>query len=251
MKVTPKKHLATHKVKRDSSQALFSQLEEIIRDGIENNIWNPGEAIPSERELSNMYGLSRMTVRKALDRLVIAGLLYRVDGKGTFVSEPKVKFKALSLAGLREQTLNMGYSPSAKLLGVDKVFASEKTASVLKIPPDTPVYLLERVVFGNEVPLALHRSYIPVYLCPNLHEIDLSSISLYAVLRREYGIVINKASETLESTLATTRESLFLNVEPGSPMFLLRIVMSDAENQPIEYVKVVFRGDRVQLSLDA
>jgi GntR family transcriptional regulator len=248
--ISPEIHLATRKIQRDCGQALFSQLEEIIRDGIENIIWSPGQAIPSERELSNLYGLSRMTVRKALDRLVAAGLLFRVDGKGTFVSQPKVKFKALSLAGLREQTLNIGYSPSAKLISVDKVLANEKIASVLKIEPDTPVYLIERVVFGNNVPLGLHRSHIPVDLCPNLQAIDLSNISLYSVLRRDYGIVINRASETLESTLATTRESLLLSVEPGYPMFLLRIVMSDASERPIEYVKVVFRGDRVQLSLD-
>lgn len=242
--------LGNRKIQREGGQALFTQLEEIIREEIENAVWSPGQAIPSERELSTVYGLSRMTVRKALDRLVTDGLLYRVDGKGTFVSQPKVKFKALSLAGLREQTLNMGYSPSAKLLSFERVLANKKIALVLKINPDTPVYLIERVVFGNNMPLGLHRSYIPVDLCPNLQETDLSNISLYEVLRRDYGIVTNRASETLESTLATTREGLLFGVEPGSPMFLLRILMSDSRERLIEYVKVVFRGDRVQLSLD-
>ncbi len=128
-------------IDRESSKTLFAQLEEILLEKIEDGIWQPGEPIPSERELSKIYKLSRMTVRKALDRLVAAGQLFRVDGKGTFVSEPKVSFQALTLAGLREQTIKLGFSPSAKLLGIERVLASEKVAAVLKIKPDSPVFL--------------------------------------------------------------------------------------------------------------
>ena len=238
------------KIKRDSSQALFSQLEEIIRDGIENGIWSPGEAIPSERELSNIYNLSRMTVRRALDRLVSNGLLFRVDGKGTFVSEPKVSYQALSLAGLRKQTIGIGQAPSAKLLGVEKILAPANIAVVLKISPDSPMFLIERVSFANEIPFALHRSYIPEEICPQLETANLTNNSLYELLREKHNIVISRATETLESTLATDREGIFLNVPAGSPMFLLRITTFDADDDPIEFAKVIFRGDRVQLSLN-
>ncbi len=235
---------------REGSQALFSQLEEIIREEIESGRWSPGQAIPSERELSRMNGLNRMTVRRALDRLVSAGLLYRVDGKGTFVSEPKVSFRALSLAGLREQALQMGHSASSKLLSIEKVFSPDKVAQVLNIHSDSPTFLIERVVYADEVPLALNRSYIPCDLCPTLLEDDLVNQSLYAVLRSKYSIHITRAVETLESALATNREGLFLAVKPGDPMLLLRITVFDAKDRPVEYVKVVFRGDRVQLSLN-
>lgn len=238
------------RIQRDSSQALFSQLEELLREGIEDGTWLPGEPIPSERELSKIHELSRMTVRRAIDRLVATGLLYRVDGKGTFVNEPKVSFQALTLAGLREQTLKLGFSPSTKLLGIDRGLASEKVAEVLNIKADTPVFLIERLVYANNVPLALLRSHIPVALCPTLSQQDLSNISLYALLKQEYGISIQKASETLETTLASTRESLLMGVAPGSPMFLLRITTYDPQARPIEHVKVILRGDRVQLSLN-
>jgi GntR family transcriptional regulator len=238
------------KLNRESSQTLTSQIEEIIRDGIDNGVWLPGSSIPSERELSSMYGLSRMTVRHAIDRLVISGLLYRANGKGTYVNEPKVKFKALSLVGLREQTLDIGYSPSSKLLGIERILAKQKIAAVLKVEKDTPLFLIDRVVYGNNIPFSLLRSYIPVHNCPNLDQTDLSNQSLYTILRENYGIIIQRATETLETTLSTDRESLLLNIEPGSPMFLLRITMFDVKDQPIEYVKVIFRGDRVQLQLD-
>lgn len=247
-KVNPSSSL--RKLNRESSQSLFSQIEEIIRDGIENGTWLPNTPIPSERELSSIYDLSRMTVRRAIDRLVAAGMLYRANGKGTFVSEPKVKFRALSLVGLREQTINLGYSPSAKLLGVERILATPKIAGVLQVQPDEPLFYIERVVYGNNIPLGLHRSFIPVERCRDLDKTDLSNISLYSILRKEYGIQINRASETLETTLATPRESLLLGVSDGAPMFLLRITLFDSDEKPIEYVKVVFRGDRVQLSLD-
>ncbi len=224
------------KIIRDSSQSLFSQLEEILREGIEDGIWEPGEPIPSERELSRVYEMSRMTVRKAIDRLVTAGFLYRVDGKGTFVAQPKVSYRALTLAGLREQTLKLGYSPSTKLLGIERVLPSETVARNLKITTDKPVFLIERVVYANDIPLALHRSFIPESICPTLAKYDLNNLSLYSVLK--------------ETTLASVRESLLLGVEPGSPMFLLRITTFDNKTKPVEYVKVIFRGDRVQLSLD-
>jgi GntR family transcriptional regulator len=242
----------THKsnvLHRNGGQALFSQLEEIIRDKIESGIWSPGQAIPSERQLSQMYGLSRMTVRRTLDRLVADGLIYRVDGKGTYVNEPKVSFKALTLAGLREQALQMGQAPSTRLLGIEKVLAPDNVAELLHLPADAPVFLIERVYFANDVPLALHRSYIPWALCPTLGDDDLADNSLYAVLKSKYRIQMSRASETLESTLATARESLLLGVSPGSPMLLLRITVVDVSSKPIEYVKVVFRGDKVQLQL--
>ncbi len=238
------------KIIRDSSQSLFSQLEEILREGIEDGIWEPGEPIPSERELSRVYEMSRMTVRKAIDRLVTAGFLYRVDGKGTFVAQPKVSYRALTLAGLREQTLKLGYSPSTKLLGIERVLPSETVARNLKITTDKPVFLIERVVYANDIPLALHRSFIPESICPTLAKYDLNNLSLYSVLKENFSIVIQKASEMLETTLASVRESLLLGVEPGSPMFLLRITTFDNKTKPVEYVKVIFRGDRVQLSLD-
>lgn len=238
------------KISRDSSQSLFSQLEEILREGIDDGTWKPGEPIPSERELSKIYGLCRMTVRKAIDRLVAAGLIYKVDGKGTFVSEPKVSFQALSLAGLREQTLKMGYSPSTKLLGIERVLASKNMSSYLHVEPNSPIFVIERVVFVNNIPLALHRSHIPENLCPSLPEYDLTNASLYSILKEKFEINIHHMSEMLETTLASVRESLLLGIEPGSPMFLLRITAYDPDQKPVEYVKVIFRGDRVQLSIN-
>jgi GntR family transcriptional regulator len=95
----------------------------------------------------------------------------------------------------------------------------------------------------------MHKSYIPYELAPGLMEHDLTNESLYKILREKYDIVMNRAKETLETTLASPSEMLFLDVSSGAPMFLLRITMFDKKNRPIEYVKALFRGDMVQLSL--
>ena len=241
---------AIRKINRESSQTLSSQIEEIIKDGIESGTWLPGTPIPSERELSIMFALSRATVRHAIDRLVSEGLVYRANGKGTYVNESKVKLKALSLAGLSEQIINMGSSPSAKLIGIEQVMANQKINTILKVSENTPLFFIERIIYSNLIPLGLLRSYIPINNCPDLDKLNLSNESLYTIMREKYGIIIHHATETLESTLSNPRESQLLNLVPGSPMFLLCITMFAEKELPIEFVKVLFRGDRIQLSLE-
>lgn len=236
-------------VSRESNTSLYSQLEEIIRDQIESGKIVPGQAIPSERELSKIHGLSRMTVRHALDRLVSAGLLTRVSGKGTYVSEPKINFSALTLEGLREQAFQMGSNFSSTLINIEKILANGSIVHHLKIPHDTPIYKIERLFHTDDVPVSMHKSFIPCDLAPDLMDHDLSNESLYTILRKKYQLNLNRATETMETTLASPSEMLLLDVPSGSPMILLRITVFDQTNRPIEYVKVLFRGDKVQLSL--
>ncbi|HBH13126.1 MAG TPA: GntR family transcriptional regulator [Clostridiales bacterium] len=236
-------------VRRDSNNTLYSQLEEIIRDEIDSGKINPGQAIPSERELSKIYGLSRMTVRHALNRLVSAGLLTRVSGKGTYVSAPKINFRALTLEGLREQTYQMGKDFSSTLINFEKILAEGSIVQNLKVLQDTPIYKIERLFHVDNVPISMHKSYIPCELAPGLMDHDLTNESLYTFLREKYDIVMNRANETLETILASPGEMLLLDVPSGAPIFLLRITMFDQKDRPIEYVKVLFRGDIVQLSL--
>jgi GntR family transcriptional regulator len=236
-------------LKRDGNIALYSQLVDIISDQIETGIIKPGQAILSERELGKKYGMSRMTVRRAIDRLVTLGQLTRVSGKGTFVSEPKFNFAALSLAGLRDQALKMGMEPGSHIIDIEKVVASGSISENLKIQLDELVFKIERVFFTDDIPISIQRSYIPCDYIPNLMNINLKNESLYGILRTNHGIELHHASEKLESTLASSRESLILGIPVGSPMILLRIILVDDKDRPIEYVKVVFRGDKVQLNL--
>ena len=156
---------------RQSPKPLYVQLEELLKKQIENEDLKASLPIPSENELSKEYGLSRMTVRSVLTRLVQEGLLYRVPGKGTFVSQPKITGKPLYQMGIREQLEQMGYETSTKLIHVDKEMADDKIAKDLHLLPRTEVYVIERLRYVKNEPLSIHTFFKILYsylLCPGL-----------------------------------------------------------------------------------
>lgn len=228
-------------------QPLYTQLEELVRERIETGEWSPGTPVPSERVLSSQFGLSRMTTRKALDRLVRQGLLRREERRGTFVSQPRASFEALTLTGFTQQALAAGASPSSRLLRFDRVLPSAGIAQRLAIPRTQLIYLIERLRIVNGVPVALHKSHIPMNLAPGLDQSDLERQSLYQMLARRHRLRVWHAEETLQSTLASEYEARILGVPPGAPMLVLDIRLSTTDGRPMEAVKVVFRGDRVTL----
>lgn len=232
---------------RAPGQPLYSRFEELVRERIDAGDWLPGSMIPSERELTTEFGLSRATTRKALDRLVAAGILRKEARRGTFVAEPKTIFEALTLRGFSAQALAAGASPASRLLRLERVVPPAQVASRLEIPGTQLVYLIERLRTVDDIVVALHQSYVPMHLVPNLQHEDLERRSLYEILGSQHGIGIGHAQETLESSLATEYEALVLGVSPGAPMLLLNIRLSTLDGRPLEVVKVTFRGDRVTL----
>lgn len=228
-------------------QPLYSRFEELVRERIETGEWAPGTLIPSERELSAEFKLSRATTRKALDRLVAEGVLRKESRRGTFVAEPKTVFEALTLRGFSAQALQAGASPASRLLRFERVVPPAQVAARLEIAPSQLVYLIERLRTVDGVPVALHQSHVPMHLAPDLQQEDLEKRSLYEVLSTRYRLGVDHAQETLESSLATEYEAVVLGVQPGAPMLLLNIRLASRDGRPLEVVKVAFRGDRVTL----
>ena len=235
---------------RQSPQTLHSQLEDIIRQGIENEEWKPDSNIPSENEFSNMYGISRMTIRSVLNTLVQEGLIYKVPGKGTFVSKPKIVSNLLSQMGMHDQLEQMGYETSTKLVSIEKSTASPKIKKLLNLHSDSRVYVLKRIRYLKEEPFSIHISYIPVSLCPNLETKKLDGMQLCNILRNEYQFKICKTVETLESTIATIQEARMLSVKKIFPLLLLESTVYAEDELPIEFSKVLFRGDKIKLHLE-
>ena len=232
---------------RQSPQTLHSQLEEIMRQRIENEVWKPDSNIPSENELSNIYGISRMTVRSVLNLLVREGLIYKVPGKGTFVSKPKI---VLSQMAIQDQLEQMGYETSTKLVSIEKDIVSFKITKSLNLSSNTQMYILKRIRYIKEEPFSIHISYIPVSLCPSLESKDLEGVQFCNILRNEYQIKIGKTVETLESTNATIEEAKMLSVKKLFPLLLLDSIVYSEDELPIEFSKVLFRGDKIKLHLE-
>lgn len=238
------------KIRRENPKPLYQQLEELIRNKIEEGEWRPNTAIPSEAELNRMFDVSRMTVRSACSQLVQEGLLYRVPGKGTFVADAKITTKSLAYMGFREQLERMGYEISTELLGVEKQSASRHIARKLDRQEGTPIIEIQRLRFVKGEPISLHYSYIPLEFSDRISEKQLEEEQLCVLLEHNHGLKPMRVVETLESARARENESTLFNVDPGYPLLILEDILYDQKDMPYEYSKVVFRGDKIKLKYE-
>lgn len=223
----------------------YFQLREILLDLIEERELPFDAPIPSERELGQRYGLSRMTVRQAVDHLVSEGRLYRVPGRGTFVARPKIEMH-LRFASFTEDMLARGRQPGARDLGRRTVAASGHLARALNLEPGAEVHYIERLRTADGEPMAVERSHIPAAVAPDLLDQPLVDRSLYQLLEHEYGVVLDSGEQTIEAGIADPRDAALLGLRSGSAVLLLQR-RSFAANVAIELAVSTYRADRYQL----
>lgn len=242
--------LPNRKLDESSPSPLYYQLMELITDVIENGQYGPEYQLPSERELAEKFGISRMTVRQATVALVNNGTLVRKRGKGTFVSPPKVEQGLLSLTSFTEDMENRGMTPSTRILSMKNVLPSENTARALDINVVDKIILLERLRMANGLPMAYERCHLSYQLFPGLTETDIKDRSLYGILREDFGITLTRARQTVEATLATAKEADLLHVKKGGPLLLFERVTLDSNDRVVEFVKSVYRADRYKFFVE-
>jgi len=238
------------KLDKNNPKPLYAQLEDILRLAITNGEWQPSHLISSENELSKDYGISRMTVRSVITTLVKEGLLYRVQGKGTFVSSPKISAKSPAYIGIREQLEQQGYTIKTQILDFTAITPSSKIRQILNLSPSDEVIFIRRVRYANNEPVSIHLSYVPKTLCPGLTLERIEHEQLCNVLKDDYSLAIDSVHETLESILATEEEARLLGIEKGYPLLLLDEISKTSTGITFEYHKILFRGDKVKLSFD-
>src|SRR5579864_4847329 len=195
---------------RNSPLPRYYQLKEILRERIRLGDWKPGDLIPSERELGEKYGISRMTARQAITDLVNEGLFYREQGKATFVSQRKITQQLIHLTGFTEDIRARGQRPGTKVLSAEMHPADEETAEKLRINPGALIFRLQRLRLADGEPLAIELSQINFKGCERLLEDDLENNSLYRVLETKYGMPLMEADQELEAGLAGTEDAQIL-----------------------------------------
>ncbi len=225
----------------------YYQLKEIIRDMIEKDELAAGRVIPPERELCERYGVSRMTARQAVMELVNEGLLYRVQGLGTFVAEAKVHQETRRLTSFTEDMRKRGMEPSSEVLGVDEESAGPVVARMLRIDAGARIVRVRRVRHADGRPMALETSHLLYEKAKGIIGVDLSGRSLYEELSKA-GVSIADAEQSYEAVLVNEAESEHLGVPVGSPALLIERLTFDAQERPFEYVKSVYRGDRYRIT---
>lgn len=246
----PAQGSAAGRINHDGPTPKWTQLREILL-GLLDAGRAVDEAMPSERQLGQRFGLSRMTVRQAVDTLVAEGRLYRVPGKGTFVAAPKIVMP-LQLTSFTEDMRARGLTAGAVDLGRHESAATPTIAGSLNLQPGDPVFVIERLRTADNEPMAIERVHLPAHLAPGLLDQPLENTSLYAVLRERYGLVLDAGQQTIEAVPAPTADADLLHISRGSPVLLL-VRQSSCHGQPVEHVISTYRADRYQLrvSLDA
>ncbi len=222
-----------------------AQLSDLITELVTSEL-GPDAAIPSERELMSTYGVSRATVRKAIDGLVADGLLRRTHGKGTFVSRPRLESQ-LHLASFSQDMRRRGLTPSTRLLRVELADPPEEAAAALQLTGDSLAWRLDRVRLADGQPIALEHGWYPERILPGLDRHDLGG-SLYQIFSQTYGLSIDEADQTLWGESADAETARLLDAPVHTPLLVFRRV-SRANGRPVEYVVSWYRGDRYQIHM--
>ncbi|MFL5966367.1 MAG: GntR family transcriptional regulator [Gaiellaceae bacterium] len=205
-----------------------------------------GEAIPSERKLSTDLGVSRLTLRAALDELVREGYLVRRHGSGTFVGEPKIA-QQLTLTSFSEDMRRRGMTPDSRTISLENVHAGPQVARALNISPDGRVFRIRRLRLADDLPMAVETLHVPVSLVPGLTAAQLEHSSFYALLEERYDVVIASGLQTIEPTVTNEEESQLLDVPLHSPAFLFERTSTTTGGETVEFVRSIYRGDRYRL----
>lgn len=205
-----------------------------------------GSAIPSERQLSADLGVSRLTVRAALDELVREGYLVRRRGSGTFVREPKIA-QQLTMTSFTEDMRRRGMRPASKTLSLTATTAGAYLGRCLHVSPSERIVVAKRLRLADAQTMAIETLHVRESLVPGLTAADLDGGSFYELLERRYGIVIVGGIQTIEPTVTNDEESSALGVPLHSPAFLFERTTRSAHDEIVEFVRSIYRGDRYRL----
>lgn len=224
---------------------LYLQIEDDIRQNIRFKKYSIGDQMPSEEELCIQYGVSRITVRRAIQGLVDAGLLEKHRGKGTFVAVPKHIVAVGKSDGFTGYLEKFGRHSRQKILGKILASSDERQAEMLGLHTGDKIIEIKRLIFEDAFPLAVDELCVSAESFPDMMELFDDSASLYELLSEHYHVKLGKSKTFLDVSTAKMEEAHLLNCAAGNPLFILKKQMMDVHGVPVHYSKSIVRGDRV------
>lgn len=225
------------------SERLRQHLIDVIDQGLE-----PHTKLPAERDLAVEFDVSRLTVRRALDRLEHDGLVYRVQGAGTFVASPRIT-KSVELTSFSEDMRARGLVPGSTILVSETIPAGAKLGAKLRMSPSADVFHIRRARTADGEPMALEDSYLNPLLLPGLID-NVGSESLYKILEEDYGLRLEWAEQSIRASVLDPEQARLLKAPAFSPAFFVERTSYDARDIAIEYAESTYRGDRYHYELE-
>ncbi len=233
------------RINRQAKLPLYDLIEQNFRELVTSGQLQPSNAIPSEWELADLYGVSRLTVRRALDDLSRQGWLERRHGVGTFVTNPTVTQIAPSKLSFTEQMKAIGRQPGSRLVHIRVIPAAAEMAARLKLQEGDSIIEIMRVRLADGEPVLLETTYLSQKRFPGLEQADeLAHASLYETLGARYQTYVAAMDQILEPVLLSQSEAKYLEARVGTPAIKSEVVALTGEGDPIEYSWSVTRGDK-------
>jgi GntR family transcriptional regulator len=232
----------------NAATPLYIQIKDLLRSEIESGRFAVGDRLPSERELSETYSVSRMTARQALQLLQQDGLTQRQVGKGTYVARPQIDQDLRELTSFTQDMTARGLHPQNRVLLAELQPAGPEVAAQLQTTAGEPLVVLQRIRLADGKPIALETAHLPHRLCPGiLGSHDFTRASLYQVLQDHYGLHLVWASQVIAARMPERFERDALDLPKRVPVLSLLRVTYDAADRPIEFVRSCYHSERYQL----
>lgn len=243
--------LEQNKLDKSVPIPLYYQLKTLLLEEIKSNAYPVDSMIPTEKEISEMFKISRTTVRQAITELVREGWLYRVKSKGTFVAQRKIKQDFIRrLESFNEQIERTGRRPGTELLALEVVEMPERAAEAFGVVPGEKVVYLHRKRSADDEPLVTVETYLPYPKCAFLMQHNMAKESMYNVLAEREETRICRVSRILEAVAANAQDARLLNIRTGKPVHLFHTVGYNQHDEPIEFSIARYRGDRNRFEVD-
>lgn len=229
-------------INKDSTVPMYIQLMNIIIDKIENSM-EENDKLDSEREICKKYGVSRTTVREALDELEKNNYIYKVQGKGNFISPRVVEQDLIKVSSFTEEMKKHGKNPTSKLLNFEIIEANNKISSKLKIEDDDLVFKISRIRIADDIPMIFEITYLPYERFKGLTKDIIKNNPLYEILRSTFNTYITSAEEVIESVLINKLESVYLEIPQGQAGLKFERIAYE-QTEVVEYTITIARGDK-------
>lgn len=229
-------------LKKAAGKPIYVAIQDYVLELVSGPDFSPGDRVPSERTLAEQLGANRMTVRKAIDKLVDRGVLERNGTSGTRIPLPQVArpIDVRSSLGITRIIHSAGGAPGNKLLHFGQAAASETVAARMKLAVGAELVMFRRLWTINNAPFCIETSYLPAERFPDLVAEDLvAGQSLYALLLQRYGVAATVADREISVGACTDLEARLLGLKPASSALVLRLIANDAAGRPVEYMKSV------------
>jgi GntR family transcriptional regulator len=232
-------------VKEDEGTPLYRQVEQALRAEIAER-WQPGEAIPTEAELERRFGVSRITIRRAVHELVQAGLLSRRQGSGTFVARAKVTEELGVLHSWPDEMRIQGLEPRTVDCEMLQIVPPAWVVQALRLDADAREHVLrvQRLQYNGDEPLCLMIDHLRVRFVPSLPREDVMARGLYETLEKRHGLTLAWAEDTVTARTATVFETALLGITNGDPVLQVTRTVYLADDEPLDAAIVVSRADR-------